>query len=141
MLGILLDTNVLSELMRPRPAVAVLEWFERQQDVAFFVCAVTRAEILLGIALLPAGKRRDNLAASAEQMFAEDFAARSLAFDDACATEYAVLVAACAHQGRSVSTEDAQIASIALIHGLALATRNVKDFKGIDGLTVVNPWD
>lgn len=140
MAGILLDTNVLSELMRAQPAPEVLDWFARQQAASFFVCAITRAEILLGIALLPAGKRRDKLAETAEQMFAEDFAGRCLPFDDACATEYAVCVAARTHQGRAISTEDAQIASVAVVHGLSLATRNDKDFKGIHGLTVLNPW-
>ena len=140
MAGILLDTNVLSELMRAEPSPEVLDWFARQQGASFFVCAITRAEILLGIALLPAGKRRDKLAETAEQMFAEDFAGRCLPFDDACATEYAVCVAARTHQGRAISTEDAQIASVAVVHGLSLATRNDKDFKGIHGLTVLNPW-
>ena len=140
MAGILLETNVLSELMRAQPAPEVLDWFARQQAASFFVCAITRAEILLGIALLPAGKRRDKLAETAEQMFAEDFAGRCLPFDDACATEYAVCVAARTHQGRAISTEDAQIASVAVVHGLSLATRNDKDFKGIHGLTVLNPW-
>lgn len=140
MSGILLDTNVLSELMRPKPAAEVLDWFDRQQDAASFVSAITHAEILLGIALLPAGKRRDNLASAAEQMFAEDFAGRSLPFDDGCAAEYALLVAARTRQGHAISTEDAQIAAIALSHRLPLATRNGKDFKGIDGLTVIDPW-
>ena len=140
MAGILLDTNVLSELMRAQPAPEVLDWFARQQAASFFVCAITRAEILLGIALLPAGKRRDKLAETAEQMFAEDFAGRCLPFDDACATESAVCVAARTHQGRAISTEDAQITSVAVVHGLSLATRNDKDFKGIQGLTVLNPW-
>jgi predicted nucleic acid-binding protein len=141
MRGILLDTNVLSELMRAKPAQEVLNWFERQADTPFFVSAITRAEILLGIALLPGGKRRDALATSAEQMFAEDFAERSLAFDGACASEYALLVAVRTRHGHSISTEDAQIAAIALTNDLRLATRNVKDFKGIDGLTVLNPWE
>lgn len=140
MSGILLDTNVLSELMRPVPANEVLDWFERQESATFFVCAISRAEILLGIALLPAGKRRDKLAAAAEQMFTEDFAARSVAFDDLCAVEYAVLVAARSRRGRPISTEDAQIASAAVLHRLSLATRNAKDFEDIDGLTAVNPW-
>ena len=140
MAGILLDTNVLSELMRPTPAAEVLDWFDRQGGAVFFACAIARAEILLGIALLPAGKRRDGLAVAAEQMFAEDFAGRSLPFDDDCATEYAVLVAARIRKGHSISTEDAQIAAVALVHGLSLATRNGKDFNGIDGLAVVNPW-
>lgn len=138
--GILLDTNVLSELMRAKPAAEVMDWFERQQGVSFFVYAVTRAEILLGIALLPAGKRRENLAAAAELMFSDDFRERCLPFDEICATEYAVLVAARVRRGHSISTEDAQIAALALRHELPLATRNVKDFKGIDGLIVLNPW-
>lgn len=140
MRGILLDTKVLSELMRPKPAPEVLDWFEQQQGAAFFVCAITRAEILLGIALLPAGKRRDSLAATAEQMFTEDFVGCSLPFDDGSAAEYALLVASRIRQGQAISTEDAQIAAIALTHALPLATRNGKDFKGIEGLTVVNPW-
>ncbi|KAF0164792.1 MAG: PilT protein domain-containing protein [Rhodocyclaceae bacterium] len=138
--GILLDTNVLSELMRPKPAPEVLDWFEQQQGAAFFISAITRAEILLGIALLPAGKRRDGLAATAEQMFTEDFAGCSLPFDDGSAAEYALLVASRIRQGQAISTEDAQIAAIALTHALPLATRNGKDFKGIEGLTVVSPW-
>lgn len=141
MTGILLDTNVLSELMRPRPAAEVLAWFARQENAEYFVCSVTRAEILLGIALLPASRRRNALASAAEQMFAEDFATRSLVFDDDCATAYAVLVAARTRQGRSISTEDGQIASIALAHGLALATRNIRDFRDIDGLQLIDPWE
>ena len=140
MRGILLDTNVLSELMRAKPAAEVVGWFERQQDVSFFVCAITRSEILLGIALLSAGKRRENLAAAAELMFSEDFRERCLPFDEICATEYAVLVAARTRRGHSISTEDAQIAAVALRHELPLATRNVKDFTGVEGLTVLNPW-
>ncbi|MBU0752078.1 MAG: type II toxin-antitoxin system VapC family toxin [Gammaproteobacteria bacterium] len=126
--------------MRPAPSAEVSAWFERQADTTFFVCAITRAEIFLGIALLPTGQRRDRLATAAEQMFVEDFAGRCLPFDDGCATEYALLVAARVRSGRPISTEDAQIAAVALLHGLSLATRNVKDFAGIRGLTVVNPW-
>lgn len=140
MSGILLDTNVLSELMRPKPSAEVLDWFEQQKGTSFFVSAITRAEILLGIALLPDGKRRDSLAAAAEQMFNEDFAGHSLAFDGNCATEYALLVAERTRCGHSISTEDGQIAAIALSHELPLATRNGKDFKGIVGLVVLNPW-
>lgn len=138
--GILLDTNALSELMRSRAAIEVLSWFERQANARFFVSAITHAEILLGIALLPADKRRGKLAASAEQMFSEDFAGQCLAFDARCAAEYALLVAARTRQGKAISTEDAQIAAIALSHALPLATRNGKDFKDIAGLIVLNPW-
>jgi len=138
--SILLDTNVLSELMRARPAAAVLNWFSRHQDVVYCVSAITRAEILLGIALLPAGKRRNGLALAAEKMFKEDFAGHTLPFDDNCAAEYALLVAERVRRGHSISTEDGQIAATALSRELSLATRNDKDFRGIDGLTVLNPW-
>ena len=140
MRGILLDTNVLSELMRPKPAAEVLDWFGQQRNVPYFVSAITRAEILLGIALLPEGKRRDSLALAAEQMFNEDFAGRTLAFDGNCAAEFALLVAGRTRRGHSISTEDGQIAATALRHELSLATRNGKDFKGIEGLTVIDPW-
>ena len=139
--SILLDTNVLSELMRPEPAPVVLDWFNRQQGTSYFVSAITRAEILLGIALLPAGKRRDSLAAAAEQMFEEDFAGHSLTFDGNSAPEYALLVAGRTRRGHAISTEDGLIAATALHHELPLATRNCKDFEGIAGLTVLNPWE
>lgn len=90
--------------------------------------------------MFPAGKRRDRLASAAEQMFAEDFAGRCLPNDDACATEYAICVAARSQQGHAISTVDAQIASVALVHALSLASRNGKDFKGVHGLSVLNPW-
>lgn len=92
--NILLDTNVVSELMREVPSAEVLGWSVTQQNTSFYVSAITHAEILLGIAMLPAGKRRSQLATIAEQVLAEDFAGRSWPFDDACAPEYAVLVAA-----------------------------------------------
>ena len=138
--GVLLDTNVLSELMRAEPDAGVLSWFERQQTSAHYTTAITRAEILLGIALLPAGKRRDRLAAATELMFEQDFAHRCLPFDPAAAVEYALLVAARTRSGRPIATEDGQIAAIALSQELSLATRNVKDFEGIEGLVVINPW-
>lgn len=137
---LLLDTNVVSELMRAQPSPVVLDWFARQQNAHFFISAITRAEILLGIALLPAGKRRDTLAAAAEQMFAEDFAQRCLPFDAACADEYAWIVAWRTRHGRAISTEDAQIAAIALARDVPLVTRNGKDFEEIDGLMVLDPW-
>lgn len=137
----LLDTNILSELMRPRPDGRVLAWFERQPEAVFIVSVITRAEILLGIALLPAGRRRDDLANAAERMFQEDFGGRCLSFDERAADEYAALVAVRTRSGQPISTEDAQIAAIALTHALFLVTRNIKDFTGIAGLEVINPWD
>lgn len=137
---VLLDTNVLSELMRAEPDAGVLAWFEQQKTAVLYTTAITRAEILLGIALLPAGKRRESLATAAELMFEQDFTHRCLPFDEAAAAEYALLVAARIRTGRPISTEDGQIAAITLRHGMQLATRNGKDFEGIAGLLVLNPW-
>lgn len=138
--GIILDTNVLSELMRSQPAPLVVEWFARQTAATFYVTAITQAEILLGIALLPAGKRRDALTDAAEKMFREDFPGNCLPFDESCAGLYASIVASCRQSGLSITTEDAQIAAIALNRKLPLATRNTKDFLHIEGLTLYNPW-
>lgn len=138
--GIILDTNVLSELMRSQPDLAVMEWFARQTAVTFYTTAITKSEILLGIALLPAGKRREALADAAEKMFREDFSGNCLAFDESCSTQYAAVVANRRRSGFSITTEDAQIAAIALSFNLPLATRNTKDFLHIEGLMLHNPW-
>ncbi|MFN3611347.1 type II toxin-antitoxin system VapC family toxin [Tepidimonas sp.] len=137
---ILLDTNVLSEAMRPQPAEAVLAWLDGQPTEQVWVCSISRAEIALGLALMPASKRQAALAHAAEAMFAQDFAGRCLPFDERAALHYAAIVAQRTRAGRPISTEDVQIAAIARLHGLALATRRVADFEGIDGLAVVNPW-
>ena len=113
MFGVLLDTNVLSELMRPRPTATVLEWFERQENTEFYTSAITEAELLLGVALLPGGKLRDSIADAVEQMFEQSFVGHCLAFDEFAAHEYAALVAALTRIGLPISTEDAQIAAIA----------------------------
>ena len=138
--GFLLDTNVLSELMREHPDADVRGWFAQNMRSAMSVSAVTLAEILTGIALLPAGKRRAALAIAAEQMFEQDFAGRCLAFDAVAARHYALIVADRTRRGLPISTEDAQIAAIALAAGFTVATRNTKDFENIDGLTLANPW-
>ncbi|TCS98720.1 hypothetical protein EDC36_104144 [Tepidimonas ignava] len=136
----LLDTNVLSEFMRPQPAEAVVAWLDRLPADQVWISAISVAEIQLGLALIPAGKRQAALALAAQAMFAEDFAGRCLPFDERAALHYAAIVAQRTRAGRPISTEDAQIAAIALAHGLTLATRNVSDFAGIDGLAVINPW-
>ena len=140
MQGVLLDTNVLSELMRPQPSSMVLAWFAQQMDTEFYTSAMTQAELLLGVALLPGGKRRDAIAGAVEQMFDQDFVGRCLPFDELAAHEYAALVATRNKVGMPISTEDAQIAAIALRHGLALATRNTKDFRKISELVLLDPW-
>jgi len=140
MKAILLDTNVLSELMRPQPGQTVVEWFGKRTGVPFYVSAITQAEILLGILLLPAGKRRDTLAAAADGMFSQDFAGKCLPFDARSAATCAAIVSDRRQAGLAISTEDAQIAAIALTYGYPLATRNIKDFVQINGLTLYNPW-
>lgn len=136
----LLDTNVLSEFMRPQPAPQVVAWLDAQDPTRLFTSAVSRAEIELGLALMPAGQRQRALAQAAQAMFEEDFAGHCLPFDEVAASHYARIVSSRSRMGRPVSVEDAQIAAIALAQGLPLATRNTADFEGIDGLAVVNPW-
>ena len=138
--SILLATNVVSELMRSQPEQAVMDWFAKRAGDVFSISVITQAEILLGISLLPAGKRRDALAAAAVGMFSQDFAGRCLPFDSTCAASYAAIVSARRRAGQAISTEDAMIAAIALAHGYPIATRNTKDFMHIDGLTLHNPW-
>ena len=137
---ILLDTNVLSEFMRPAPAAQVVAWLDAKASEQVWVCAVTRAEIELGVALLPDGQRKLGLQMAARAMFFEDFAGRCLPFDEQAAVCYADIVASRTRLGRPISVEDAQIAAIALAHGLSLATRNERDFELIEGLSVLNPW-
>lgn len=139
-LGLLLDTNVLSELMRENPAPEVMAWLDRQPETALMTTRITQAEILAGIAVLPAGKRRDALASGADQLFAQDFRGRCLDFGGLAAEQYAFIRAQRQRAGRPISTEDAQIAAIALAANLPLVTRNTKDFDGIDGLQIINPW-
>lgn len=138
--GFLLDTNVLSELMREQPHPQVLDWFASQTVNQLQTSAVTHAEILTGIALLPAGKRRQAMALAASQIFEEDFMGRCIDFGGLAVAQYALVKAQRQLAGRPIDTADAQIAAIALAANLTLVTRNTKDFEGIDGLAVVNPW-
>ena len=137
---ILLDSNVLSELMRPTPDPHVIRWLDARPAGEVWISAVTIAEIRLGISRLPAGKRKALLLDLAEQIFKEDFHDRCLPFDCEAAFEYAVIVDQRNRQGHPISVEDAQIAAIARTGELALTTRNTKDFSDIEGLTLLNPW-
>jgi predicted nucleic acid-binding protein len=136
---ILLDTNILSELIRPVPAPAVLRWLAAQPVASVFISAVTEAELRYGVALLPDGKRRAALAAEVAAMLEVDFAGRILPFDSPAAVAYAALAVSRREAGRPISQADAQIAAIARSRGAELATRNVTDFEEC-GVEIINPW-
>jgi toxin FitB len=136
---ILLDTNVVSELMKSAPEPAVMDWINAIPGATVFLSAVTQAEILFGVALVPEGRRRDGLAQAARTAFETYFRGRILPFDSEAAEAFAVLAAGRRHAGRPISQADAQIAAIARSRGAALATRNVPDFEGC-GVEVVDPW-
>lgn len=126
--------------MRPQPDKNVISWLDIQGGKDVWISSVTQAEILAGLALMPEGKRKQGLMAAAAAMFEEDFTNQCKPFDGESAKHYADIVSKRIQQGKPISVEDAQIASIARTHNLTLATRNVKDFVNIDGLVVINPW-
>jgi toxin FitB len=137
---IVLDTNVLSELMKPRPAAGVVRWIGAHSAASLFTTSITQAEILHGVMLLPAGRRRSVLETAAEAMFREEFAGRVLPFGTAAAPRYARIAAERHRAGRPISHFDAQIAAIAHSTGAAVATRNVADFD-LCGIKVIDPWE
>lgn len=137
---ILLDTNVLTELMKAAPAESVVRWFSTQPATSLYTTSITQAEVLHGILLLPAGRRRSAFEAAADAMFEEEFAGRILPFGSDAAHPYARIAAERRRVGRPISHFDAQIAAIAHSAGAAVASRNVTDFDGC-GIEVINPWD
>lgn len=136
---ILLDTNILSELMRPAPSPAVMSWLAAQPAASLFISAVTEAELRYGVLLLPEGRRRADLIAALEAMLTEDFVGRILPFDSAAALAFAAIAASRRQAGKPISQFDAQIAAIARSRGAVLATRNVADFAEC-GVEIINPW-
>jgi len=134
-----LNTNVLSELMRPLPDREVVAWMAGQRLELLFTTAICQAEILAGIAILPEGARRRGLEEAALAVFTEDFEGRVLPFDAPAAIAYAALFAARRAAGLASSTPDVMIAAIARAHGASIVTRDSRGFAGC-GLTVINPW-
>ena len=137
---IVLDTNVVSELMRSAPASAVVRWVLAQASDELHTTSITQAEILFGARLLPAGRRRAALVDAAQAMFEVEFGRKVLPFDSAAAAEYARIASERRSAGRPISHFDAQIAAIAARSGAVLATRNTSDFDGC-GVALVNPWE
>ncbi|MDT8854934.1 type II toxin-antitoxin system VapC family toxin [Paracoccaceae bacterium Fryx2] len=137
---IIIDTNVVSELMRAKPDPAVLAWFAGHAADTLFLTAVSEAELRTGAAILPAGQRRDRLVGAIGAMIDQDFAGRILPFDSPAARCYAEIAAARRGTGKPIMDADCQIAAIALACNAAIATRNVKDFEGCGG-DIINPWN
>jgi len=135
---IIIDTNVLSEIMRPEPEPAVISWLQSQAGPDLYTTSISVAEILFGLERLPTGRRREQLAAAARALF-EAFDQQVLPFDVPAASEYATIAYAKERAGAPISGFDAQIAAICRTHRASLATRNVKDFEAT-GVELVNPW-
>jgi len=136
---IVLDTNVLSEAISPVPSAAVLGWLAAQESHDLFTTVVTQAELLYGVELLPAGKRRARLLDAVEKFFAVDLQTEILPFDEECARAFANLMASRVRLGRPMSQFDGMNAAIAVIHRAAVATRDTAGFEGC-GIQVINPW-
>lgn len=136
---IILDTNVVSEPLRPAPDLAVLAWLDAQAPQTLCLTSITLAELLAGVAALPVGKRRKQLSAALAEKILPLFEGRVLAFDTPAAHAFAAVQAGATAAGNPISFADGAIAAIATTHACALATRNVRDFKGT-GVVVVDPW-
>jgi predicted nucleic acid-binding protein len=136
---IVLDTNVLSEALKPVPSDVVLRWLAAQDLADVFTTTISQAEVLYGIELLPAGKRRVGLSAAVEKMFAEAFQGRILPFDEDAARAFAKIAAARDAAGRPISQFDAMIAAIAQSRRASVATRNTADFEQCR-IEVIDPW-
>jgi predicted nucleic acid-binding protein len=136
---IVLDTNVLSEALRPAPSAAVLRWLAAQPRTVLFTTTVSEAEMLYGLELMPNSRRRRSYEESIALIFAEEFAGRILPFDSGAAREFALVAAVRRRRRIPIATLDAQIAGIARSRGAALATRDVADFADC-GIEVIDPW-
>ena len=136
---IVLDTNIISELLRPAPAPEVEAWLATQDGATLYFTTVGEAELRHGVAILPMGQRRNALAQAIEGMLEEDFRDRILPFDRAAARSFAAIAAARRALGRPISQFDCQIAAIARANAAAVATRNTGDFKDC-GIAIIDPW-
>ena len=136
---IVLDTNVISELMRSAPNTVVTGWVAAQSRASLYTTSINCAEIFFGIHALPAGKRRAALAEAAQSMFEEDFRGRILPVDVRVAARYGEIVVTRRNAGKPIEAFDALIAATAAEAGAAIATRDISGFEGC-GLTLIDPW-
>ena len=136
---IILDTDVLSELIKNEPERRVQGWVSARPAALLFTTAISQAEVLYGVALLPDGRRREALAIAVDAMFEEDFRGRILAFDTPAARAFAEIAVSRRRADRPIAQFDAQIAAIARATGATLATHNVADFVDC-GIAIVDPW-
>lgn len=136
---ILLDTNVVSEPLRPSPNARVSGWIDAQPLETMYLSAMSVAELRAGIALMPPGKRRTALHEHMERRVLPMFAGRVLPFDMGCTHAYAELLARVRKAGSGIETADACVAAVALANGFAVATRDTNPFRAA-GLEVINPW-
>jgi len=136
---IVLDTNVISELTRNTPEPGVISWLDSLQAAEVATTAITAAELLYGVARLPGGRRKTELAEAVHELLSDDFRGRVLAFDDRAARPYADIVTGRDQLGRPIGIADAQIAAICRVLDAPLATRNTADFEET-GIELINPW-
>jgi predicted nucleic acid-binding protein len=136
---IVLDTNVISEPLKPSPDAAVLRWLDLQGPATLYVTTISQAELLAGVSALPAGKRRTELRSVIDEELVSLFADRILPFGQRSAEAYAQLITAANGAGNPIDFADAAIGAIALEHNYLLATRNVEDFRGTP-VKLLNPW-
>lgn len=136
---ILLDTNIISEMMRPSPTIEVMTWLDAQKKEALFISSVTIAEITYGLHILPEGKRRKDLLDAFQQIITKLFKYRILTFDERAAYVYGEIMGHRKKLGKPLSVPDGQIAAIAHLNNAILATRNVRDFNHCH-LKLINPF-
>lgn len=136
---IVLDTNVISELFDGRKSNGVFDWLDRHDEADLYITAITVAELVYGVELLAEGKRQQSFRNKVDQIV-EDFEGRRLGFGEEAAYLYGAVSAKRKKTGHVIETKDAMIAAICLQHGATLATRNTKDFAGLD-LKLVNPFE
>jgi len=137
---IVLDTNVVSEPMKPNGNPAVQAWLDQQAAETLYLTATSLSELLVGIEILPDGKRKEGLATALSELIVRLFGSRVLAFDQQAAMAYAPLIGRARASGCHISVADGQIAAIAVVHGFIVATRDTAPFVAA-GVSVINPWE